>query len=419
MPADNPSFPTPSRQIIAAAAIGGVLIVVLVAAYLLLFRQSYAVLFNNLRQADAATIVAELDKKKVPYRLRDGGATILVPEKAVDSTRLSVMSADLPIKGMVGFELFNKSDMGLTEFAQRINYQRALQGELSRTIMTLEGVDTARVHLAITEPTIFRDDRKPPKASVTILPRPGRTLTADMVAGVQRLVAAAVPDLDVANVVVLNGKGAIISPTSAASSDASGQPGFGKSDIESYYAARIRAALAPSYPAEQIEATVIADIDAVDPADASTTMGVGAAAWSPDSRRFRLRVAVAVGGSLSPQAREDARTLAAEAIGYDDNLGDLITVTPYAPAQAAAPVPAAAAAPTWPAAAAAVTSPEGVSLPWALLAAVLLSLMGAAAFIVWRRRAGAAPLSMAQRERYVQKLKALLAEGEADVPLSA
>ncbi len=419
MSVDSPPFPKPSRQIIAAAAIGGVLIVVLVAAYLLVFRQSYAVLFNNLRQADAATIVAELDKKKTPYRLRDGGATILVPEKAVDSTRLSVMSADLPIKGMVGFELFNKSDMGLTEFAQRINYQRALQGELSRTIMTLEGVDTARVHLAITEPTIFRDDRKPPKASVTILPRPGGALSADMVAGVQRLVAAAVPDLDVANVVVLNGKGAIISVGSAAGRDASSQSGFGKSEIERYYAARIRAVLAPSYPAEQIEATVIADIDPVDPAEASTTPGAGVAAWSPDSRRFRLRVAVAVGGSPSPQAREDARTLVAEAIGYDDSLGDLITVSPFAPAQAAAPVPAPAATPAWPAAAAAAATPADAGLPWALLAAVLLSLMGAAAFIAWRRRAGPAPLSMAQRERYVQKLKGLLAEGETDVPLSA
>ena len=129
---------SPSRQALVVAIIVAVLTLALAAAYFFVLRKPYGVLFSGLRQADAATIVADLDKKKTPYRLADGGSTILIPRDVVDSTRLAIAGEDLPLKGTVGFELFNKSDMGLTEFAQRINYQRALQGELARTIMTLD-----------------------------------------------------------------------------------------------------------------------------------------------------------------------------------------------------------------------------------------------------------------------------------------
>src|SRR5690242_13564437 len=112
---------SPRAQLLLWGVAGCVVLALLVTVYLLFVRRPYDVLFNNLRAMDAATIVAQLDKDKVPYRLGDGGTTILVPADVVDQTRLTVMSADLPLKGMVGFELFNKSDMGLTEFAQRIN----------------------------------------------------------------------------------------------------------------------------------------------------------------------------------------------------------------------------------------------------------------------------------------------------------
>jgi len=118
-----------------AVAIGAALLcALLVALYFAFLRQGYAVLFTGLRTADASAVVAALDEKKVPYRLEEHGTRILVPSSLVDSTRLAVMGDELPLKGMVGFELFNRSDMGLTEFAQRINYQRALQGELARSM---------------------------------------------------------------------------------------------------------------------------------------------------------------------------------------------------------------------------------------------------------------------------------------------
>ncbi|MDB5438800.1 MAG: hypothetical protein JWM33_1227 [Caulobacteraceae bacterium] len=208
---DSLSASGPRRQLVIVAALGVVICTALAVAYFTLFHTPYTVLFSNLRPADAAMIVGELDKRKTPYSLKDGGATILAPANLVDATRLNIVSADLPLKGAVGFEQFNKSDIGLTEFAQKINYQRALQGELARTIMTMDTVDSASVHLSLPDPTIFRDDRRPPKASVTVLPRAGKQVTSDTVWGIQRLVSAAVSDLDAANVVVLDERGAVVS----------------------------------------------------------------------------------------------------------------------------------------------------------------------------------------------------------------
>lgn len=416
MSLDGQTFPTPSRQIVIATALAAVLVVVLVAVYLLLFRQPYAVLFNRLKPADAATIVAELDRKKAPYRLRDGGGTILVPQKAVDATRLSIMNADLPIKGMVGFELFNKNDMGLTEFAQRINYQRALQGELARTIMTLEGVDTARVHLAITEPTIFRDDRKPPKASVTIVPVAGSAMSPATVAGVQRLVAAAVPELDTANVVILNEKGAIISQGGSAAQDGV-QPITGKAEIQRYYAGRIRAVLGQAFPTEVQDVTVIADVDALDLAGAPPQAGGPSTGWSPQLRNFRLRTAVTISGSLTPQVREDARGMVAEAIGYDAGLGDVVTISlPQIPAGQSSQVVAAPAVPT--ATAPRAKADGAIGWPWLVGGLALVGVLAGAALLLWRQIRPPA-LSAAQRERYVRRLKHLLTPEDDDVVLSA
>jgi flagellar M-ring protein FliF len=252
-----------------ALLVGGALLFLgaIFALLYVLLRQTYEPLFTNLRPAEAAPIVAELDKRKVPYRLEDRGGTIMVPSKLADRTRLGVTNEDLPLKGGVGFELFNKSDMGLTEFAQKINYQRALQGELARTIMTMDGVDSARVHLSIPEPTLFRDERKSPKASVTIMTRRGRSLAAGTVAGVQKLVAAAVSDLNVEDVVVLNEAGAIVSGASAAANLAVAStmgietPGLqARQAIELYYEALVRNGLQGAAVSPETDVAVAADV---------------------------------------------------------------------------------------------------------------------------------------------------------------
>lgn len=283
-----------------------------------LWRTSYAPLFTDLRPADAATIVADLEQKKIPYRLANGGTTILVPEDAVDGSRLSVMTEDLPLKGTVGFELFNKSDMGLTDFAQKINYQRALQGELERTIMTLDGIDSARVHLSLGEDRIFRDDRVPPKASVTIRMQKGAVLSVNAAQGIQRLIAAAVAGLGVGDVVILDEKGRVVGP-SAPSLTRDVVPPLVQEEkaIEDYYEARVRQALERAYPQEHIGVTVVADLAAS--ADTTTLPE-----WNPAARTFPLEIALASASTLDSASQEIVRGAVTAAIGSDATTNDTV-----------------------------------------------------------------------------------------------
>lgn len=194
------------RKGLFVAALTAILALVVFSVYWVM-RPSYQALFTNLRPQDAATITAELDKQKINYKLESGGATILVPDSQVHSARIKVLGKDLPLSGTVGFELFNNADLGLTEFAQKVNYQRALQGELARTIMSLESVESARVHLALPDSGFLRRTGSKPKASVTVATKSSAVLEKSVIRGIQRLVAAAVPDLELADVAVLNQSG--------------------------------------------------------------------------------------------------------------------------------------------------------------------------------------------------------------------
>lgn len=167
-------------------------------------------LFGNLRESDAAEIVASLEEWKVPHSISDGGASIKVAEDQVYQTRMRLVSAGVPRGGHVGFELFDDSDFGVTEFAQRVNYQRALQGEIERTIASLPGVETARVHLTIRRPGLFADQHDASKASVALALRRGHGLSRDQVNGVRSLVAAAVEGLSPSQVSVLDSNGALL-----------------------------------------------------------------------------------------------------------------------------------------------------------------------------------------------------------------
>jgi flagellar M-ring protein FliF len=201
----------PSRQLRVIAIVFVVLTAGLVALYFLVLRKEWAVLYNDLRPAEASAIVEQLKKQQVEYKLGAAGADILVPVETVDAVKLSVAAAELPVKGLEGFELFNNSDMGLTDFAQKIKYQRAIQGELARTIMMMEGVAEARVHVSLPERALFRADQGKPKAAVTLVARSAGDETPERIEGVQQLIAAAISDLQVSDVVVLNARGEIIS----------------------------------------------------------------------------------------------------------------------------------------------------------------------------------------------------------------
>lgn len=399
-----------SRQLMIAGGIGLAFCALLAAGYFLFLRTSYATVYRDLREPDAATIVAELERAHIDFRLADGGRTIQVPEGAVDSTRLHVAGRDLPLQGTVGFELFNNNSIGLTEFAQRINLQRALQGELQRTIMSIDGVEAARVHLALGEQTPFRGDRRPPRASVTVRTVPGRSLAPTTVRGIQRLVAGSVPEMDLANVAVLNERGALVSsdaPAPGAASPADAE----RRRVESFFEGRVRRAVEQRFPADTVEISVWAGLHESGP----PAPDVGPVDPAAESRDYRLRVTVAISEGLSNQARAQLTSAIEQAIGFDAGLGDTVAVTASAPlpgapeplagnlAEAASSLPAA----RQPAAA------EGGSLQgsaWTLSLVALVILLS----VPFMRRRRAKRMNDRDRLAFLANLRALLAERSAD-----
>jgi len=189
-------------------------------------RSNDQVLFSELDPRDAAAIVSELKRMKVPFQIGDDGTKILVDGKSVHEVRLSLMSRGVPISGGVGFEIFDNKDVGMTESMQKINYQRALQGELARTIMANDQLKSARVHLVVEEGGLFSRDKAHPKAAVSVVLKPGAHLSGDQILGIQRLVAAAVPGLDASQVTITDQRGIALS--TEVDADASGAPATGK-----------------------------------------------------------------------------------------------------------------------------------------------------------------------------------------------
>ena len=177
-------------------------------------KTDYRPLFANLNSEDAGEIIKKLKEQKVPYQISDDGKAVLVPSDKVYDLRLSLASEGLPQGGGVGFEIFDRKNFGMTEFVQKLNYQRALQGELSRTISQLAGVESARVHLAIPEKSLFKDAEKPATASVVLKMHSNRSLREAEVQGVVHLVASSIEGMDPDNITVLDSRGKMLSSTS-------------------------------------------------------------------------------------------------------------------------------------------------------------------------------------------------------------
>ncbi|MCU7934017.1 MAG: flagellar M-ring protein FliF [Candidatus Thiodiazotropha sp. (ex Dulcina madagascariensis)] len=176
-----------------------------------LSQSNNAVLFSELNPTDSAKLVQELDKLKASYEIDSDGTRILVNEGDVHKIRLKMMSAGLSINGGVGFEIFDNAELGMTEFAQKINYQRALQGELTRTIMALDEVRYARVHLVLPDTSLFTNKKTISSAAVTLFIKPGSKIENKQVLGIQKLVASSVDKLEFNMVTVSNEKGEILS----------------------------------------------------------------------------------------------------------------------------------------------------------------------------------------------------------------
>ncbi|HLQ26900.1 MAG TPA: flagellar basal-body MS-ring/collar protein FliF [Acidiferrobacterales bacterium] len=196
---------------------GSIAILVMVALFAYwVVKDNYQVLFAQLDPQDAAAIVNELERAKVSYKLAEGGTKILVDEDLVHKMRLKLMGKGVPLRGGVGFEIFDHNDFGMTEFAQKINFQRALQGELARTIMAFDEVKFARVHLVMPESSIFKQTKSPTKASVSLLMKGDAHLSPEQIGGIQRLVAAAVPGLEAEHVTILDQRGMALTRNSEA-----------------------------------------------------------------------------------------------------------------------------------------------------------------------------------------------------------
>jgi flagellar M-ring protein FliF len=177
----------------------------------------YQVLFANLSPEDAGEMTGKLREKKIPFQLTHGGTTLLVPRDQVYDLRLSLAAEGLPKGGGVGFEVFDRTNLGITDFVQKLNYQRALQGELSRTIKQIKEVDQVRVHIVTPKDSLFIEEQKRPTASVFVRPRSGLTLGASQVEGIVHLVASAVEGLEPGNVTVVDTSGKILSKRSETS----------------------------------------------------------------------------------------------------------------------------------------------------------------------------------------------------------
>ncbi len=174
-------------------------------------RPNYEVLFSNLSQKDAGKILEKLKEKKIEYRLENGGSTILVPTDKVYELRLNFAQEGLPESSGVGYEIFDKTNLGMTDFIQKVNYRRALEGELTRTIEQIEAVEKARVHIVIPKESLFKEDQKQTTASVILKLRGSSLPPKATVQGIAHLIASSVEGLQPENITIVDTRGRILS----------------------------------------------------------------------------------------------------------------------------------------------------------------------------------------------------------------
>jgi flagellar M-ring protein FliF len=244
--------------------IGAALLIALIAVSFLWTREpDYAVLFTNLSERDGGEIVTLLQAQNIPYKFNDSGNAILVPGNVVHDTRLKLASQGLPKGGLVGFELMENQKLGISQFAEQINYQRGLEGELSRSVQSIAAVRGARVHLAIPKQTAFLRDEQKPSASVLVALHPGRVLEPSQIAGIVHLVSSSVPQLNPLNVSVVDQDGNLISQKKDPLQEAGLNPSQLKyvREIETSYIKRIEEIVGTLVGTSNVKARVAADVD--------------------------------------------------------------------------------------------------------------------------------------------------------------
>lgn len=254
------ALPQRSKLALAAAAIAlaGLLAFALTAAR----EPDWRVLYTSLADKDGGAVIAALAQMNVPHKFSEGGAAILVPAPMVHDARLRLASQGLPKGGTVGFELMENQKFGATQFQERLNFQRGLEGELARSIMALSAVQSARVHLALPHQTAFLREQQKPSASVLLTLYPGRSLERAQVAGIVHLVAASVPELQTRAVSVLDQSGTLLSEAPGTTPG-----GLDESQLqyvrqtEQHLAQRILSIVEPIVGPGNVKAQVTADLD--------------------------------------------------------------------------------------------------------------------------------------------------------------
>ena len=207
---------------------------------------NFALLASDLDADSASALVSKLKDVKVPYEISDGGRSVRVPAERVDELRLDVAGTGLPSAGRVGFEIFDRPAFGTTEFLEQVNFRRALEGELGRTIGTLADVSSARVHIAMGKDSLFADKSEPAKASVVLRLKSSRPLAPTTVKAITGLVANSVESLRPESVVVVDTFGRSLTQTGAEADDASGPVGLDRQQrIERDMSSRVVALLEP------------------------------------------------------------------------------------------------------------------------------------------------------------------------------
>lgn len=238
------------------------LVAVIIGSTLWSRQPDWKILFSNLTEKDGGAIVTLLEQQNIPHKMSDNGSVMVAGDR-VHEVRLKLASQGLPRGGMVGFELMENQKFGTSQFAEQVNYQRGLEGELARTIQSIGAVQNARIHLAIPKPSVFVREEQKPTASVLLSLYPGRTLDAAQIAGITHLVSSSVPQLNNANVTVIDQNGALLSQLKSKLLEAGLDPTQIKyvREIEDGIIKRIEEILKPVLGEENYKVQVSADID--------------------------------------------------------------------------------------------------------------------------------------------------------------
>ncbi|HUJ50187.1 MAG TPA: flagellar basal-body MS-ring/collar protein FliF [Bryobacteraceae bacterium] len=227
--------------------------------------RDYRPLYSELSPEDAAAVLAKVRESGSDFRLSDNGASVLVPSGKVAELRLQLAAAGVPKSGRIGFELFDKANFGASDFTEQVNYHRALEGELERSVMSLAEVEQARVHITLAKDSVFLESRQPAKASVLVKLRNGSQLSAQNVAAICQLTASAVEGLAPEAVSVVDTRGNLLNRARKSATDESGEPSEATLDyrqkVEHDVLAKVNGTLEPLLGADKFRATVSVDCD--------------------------------------------------------------------------------------------------------------------------------------------------------------